>query len=84
MDIIHTIGVFLLSMSPSPIMLTHRAEDVPKGSSDRPLEDVVIYDSGEVRSGSQIRHHLLTSFPQLLVESVIDEQGTEVPLRAEL
>jgi len=30
------------------ITLTRRTEDVPKGSSDRPLEDVVIYDSGEV------------------------------------
>jgi len=40
--------------------IIYAIEDVPKGSSDRPLEDVVIYDSGE-----------------LLVESVIDEQGTE-------
>jgi len=47
--------------------IIYAIEDVPKGRNDRPLEDVVIYDSGE-----------------LTVEPVIDEQGTEVPLRAEL
>lgn len=29
-------------------VLTSTQEDVPKGSNDRPLEDVTIYDSGEV------------------------------------
>ena len=33
-------------------MLIHHSEDVPKGSGDRPLEDVVIYDSGEVCQNS--------------------------------
>lgn len=32
----------------STIILTRCSEDVPKGSNDRPLEDVTIYDSGEV------------------------------------
>jgi hypothetical protein len=32
----------------SAVVLTRYAEDVPKGSNDRPLEDVTIYDSGEV------------------------------------
>lgn len=30
-------------------MLTDGAEDIPKGANDRPLKDVVISDSGEVR-----------------------------------
>jgi hypothetical protein len=31
------------------MILTHDStEDVPKGASDRPLEDVTIVDSGEV------------------------------------
>ena len=84
MDIIYAIGVLFLSTSPPPNILTHRAEDVPKGRNDRPLEDVVIYDSGEVRPSSQNCYYLLTGFPQLPVEPVVDEQGTEVPLRAEL
>ncbi|KAF8441626.1 cyclophilin-like domain-containing protein [Boletus edulis BED1] len=48
MDIIYAIGILLLHHVLLVFMLTHRAEDVPKGGSDRPLEDVVIHDSGEL------------------------------------
>ncbi|KAF8838821.1 hypothetical protein BDN67DRAFT_906656 [Paxillus ammoniavirescens] len=47
--------------------IVYAVEDVPKGRNDRPLEDVIIYDTGE-----------------LPVEPVVDEEGKEVPLRAEL
>ncbi|EPQ57330.1 peptidyl-prolyl cis-trans isomerase B precursor [Gloeophyllum trabeum ATCC 11539] len=42
-------------------------ENVPKGASDRPVEDVIIADCGELE-----------------VEHEIDENGNQVPLRAEL
>ena len=48
MDIIYAIGASLLSEAPSDAMLTPSVEDVPKGQNDRPLEDVIIHDSGEV------------------------------------
>ncbi|KAH7888475.1 cyclophilin-like domain-containing protein [Phlebopus sp. FC_14] len=47
--------------------VVYAIEDVKKGPQDRPLEDVIIYDSGE-----------------LPVERVVDADGNEVPLRAEL
>ncbi|EMD37338.1 hypothetical protein CERSUDRAFT_83116 [Gelatoporia subvermispora B] len=47
--------------------IVHAIEDVPKGRSDRPNEDVVIVDCGE-----------------LPVDSPVDDDGKEVPLRAEL
>ncbi|KAG8220408.1 peptidylprolyl isomerase B, partial [Butyriboletus roseoflavus] len=48
MDIVYAIGMFFYLRPPRPITLTRRAEVVPKGGNDRPLEDVVIYDSGEL------------------------------------
>ncbi|KAG2363921.1 cyclophilin-like domain-containing protein [Suillus spraguei] len=47
--------------------IVYAIEDVPKGGNDRPLEDVIIHDSGE-----------------LPIEPVVDEGGSQVPLRAEL
>lgn len=35
----------------------HVTEDVPKGRNDRPNEDVVIADCGEVRFNPAARHH---------------------------
>ena len=65
-------------------MLTDSAEDVPKGSNDRPLKDVVISDSGEVRLELSKLLLFTDKLAQLLVEPVVDNQGNEVPLRAEL
>jgi hypothetical protein len=46
MDVVRAIGAFLALRVPSP---SHRStEQVPKGSGDRPQEDVIIADSGEV------------------------------------
>ncbi len=65
---------------------THiHAEKVPKGSQDRPLEDVVIFKSGEVSLivcciGDQ---GLIPTF-QVEVETVTDGDGKQVPLHAEL
>ncbi|KAH7913481.1 cyclophilin-like domain-containing protein [Hygrophoropsis aurantiaca] len=47
--------------------IIYAIEDVPKGRNDRPTEDVIIVNSGE-----------------LPVEAVVDGDGKEVPLRAEL
>lgn len=66
------------------MLLTPHVEEVPKGGNDRPLEDVIIFDSGEVCQTIHNRYYLLTSFAQLPVEPVVDEQGKEVPLHAEL
>lgn len=56
MDIVYAIGMFLLYV-PRSITLTHRAADVPtKGRDHKPLEDVVIYDSGEVRLSNHNCH----------------------------
>jgi peptidyl-prolyl cis-trans isomerase B (cyclophilin B) len=47
-------------------LLNVRAEEVPKGASDRPKEDVIIVDSGELE-----------------VEPAVNEEGKQVPMRAE-
>jgi hypothetical protein len=47
MNIVHMIGQLSLSLSAFH-ELTQAAENFPKGSNDRPLEDVTIVDSGEV------------------------------------
>lgn len=47
MDIVYAIGSFYIT-STTLLVLTHISEDVPKGRNDRPVEDVTIYDSGEV------------------------------------
>lgn len=60
MDIVYAIGMFFYLRPPRPITLTRRAEVVPKGGNDRPLEDVVIYDSGEVCLGSHKYYYILT------------------------
>ena len=65
-------------------MLTDGAEDVPKGANDRPLKDVIISDSGEVRLEFSKLLLFTDKLAQLLVEPVVDNQGNEVPLRAEL
>lgn len=60
-------------------------ENVPKGANDRPTVDVVIADSGEVRSLYiyllNITYLLILQLP---VESEGDANGKEVPAHAEL
>lgn len=50
MGIVNQIGKFLISLveSATLIVVIHSAEDVAKGTNDRPSEDVVIADCGEV------------------------------------
>ena len=64
MDVVFAIGPqivypFTLTML-SPVIYS---EDVPKGSGDKPIEDVVITDSGEVI------HAIYLSFVHLLIAS---------------
>jgi len=47
--------------------IIYKIENVPKGRNDKPTQDVVIVDSGE-----------------LTVEPVVDSDGKEVPVHAEL
>ena len=62
-------------------------EDVPKGSSDRPLVDVIIADSGEVHISHVLSFHmsnLIHSSLQFPVVHETDTEGNQVPLHAEL
>jgi hypothetical protein len=67
------------------VYLTRSLEDVPKGSNDRPVQDVVISDSGEVCYSTFIGTcSVFILHIQLPVEPVVDEEGKEVPFHAEL
>jgi peptidyl-prolyl cis-trans isomerase B (cyclophilin B) len=62
-------------------------EDVPKGKGDRPVEDVVIVDCGEVRAMDfclLLLFLIFFPFNQLPVETEVDAEGNQVPLHAEL
>jgi hypothetical protein len=70
-------------------------EAVPKGRGDKPVEDVVIADSGEVclcllplrclqRNVFEADFETSLRHLQLEMEVVVDEDGNEVPLREEL
>ena len=75
-----TIRIYIHSCSQ-----TLTSEDFPKGSNDRPLQDVVIADSGEVRKILQDFVLLnLSSVQQLEIVHETDADGHQVPLRAEL
>ena len=50
MDIVHAIGMWILNVFTLRPWLTSTTENVAKGRNDRPLEDVIIVDSGEVRN----------------------------------
>jgi hypothetical protein len=60
MDIVHGIGeLFLVSCSTRNLVLS--SENVQKGPQDRPVVDVIIADSGEVRRFLIQVFHMLTS-----------------------
>jgi peptidyl-prolyl cis-trans isomerase B (cyclophilin B) len=65
-------------------MLRQAPEDVAKGSNDRPVEDIIIVDCGEVRARffGLYPHSYLD--PQLPLEVEVDTDGKQVPLHAEL
>ncbi len=64
-------------------MLRQAPEDVAKGSNDRPVEDIIIVDCGEVRAQFLWLRHRSYLDPQLPLDNV-DADGKEVPLHAEL
>lgn len=59
--------------------IVHQIENVAKGGSDKPKEDVKIVASGEV---GQVALASLTR--QLEIEEEVDAEGNKVPLRIEL
>jgi hypothetical protein len=68
-------------------LLTIFLEDVPKGAQDRPLEAVIIADSGEVRSFTLTCHqskYVDTRVVQLELDLEVDADGKQVPLHVEL
>lgn len=63
--------------------IIHAIENVKKGSGDRPVEAVTIADSGEV-SLALFSLAGYANRTQLEIEHEIDDNGNQVPLRAEL
>lgn len=73
------------TISPISYLICCFIENVKKGGGDRPVEDVVIADSGEVSISHQYSlFKALTMVFQLEVELEEDKEGNKVPLRAEL
>lgn len=86
MDVVEKIGLCAHSgLFSTKLMIFIYSENVPKGANDRPTVDVVIADSGEVRSlyiySLNITYLLILQLP---VESEGDADGKEVPAHAEL
>jgi hypothetical protein len=85
MEIIHAIGLYCFLFLHS-VINSISIEEVPKGSNDRPIQDVVIVDSGEVwRTFWKLLFPLNSSFMQQLdIVHETDADGNQVPLHAEL
>jgi len=86
MDVVEKIGPCTHSgLFSTKLMIFIYLENVPKGGNDRPTVDVVIADSGEVRSlyiySLNITYLLILQLP---VENEGDGNGKEVPAHAEL